>query len=31
MTYIAVKFYAYFLMVVCAAGIVGGIYNLFTL
>ena len=27
----AVIIYAYFLMVVCAAGIIGGIYNLFTL
>lgn len=31
MTYIAVKFYAYFLMVVCAAGMIGGIYNLLKL
>jgi choline-glycine betaine transporter len=28
MIYIAVKFYAYFLMLVCAAGMIGGILNL---
>jgi len=31
MIYTVVKFYAYFLMVVCAAGMIGGIYNLFAL
>jgi hypothetical protein len=31
MTYTVVKFYAYFLIVVCAAGMIGGIYNLLTI
>lgn len=31
MIYTVVKLYAYFLIVVCAAGIIGGVYNLFAL
>ena len=29
MIYKAVKYYAYFLMIVCAGGMIGGILNLF--